>query len=389
MGPGARILMIGLALAPEAIAAQPFQLGTLPDSPNLPVQVSSFVYDSPSGVAQAAGVVTSASFAWSNFPCAGAAKISFLRYFPQGFFNIELLAERGPFDVHQALQSVSLSPPVTVLAGDFIAITPLTTCGTVLAKTPSDDELISPIGNQPPLPIANGTLALAASGTLLPDSGISGIIPVIYTGDGEFGAHFQTTASIHNPWDVPISGDFRYDFRFAIPYQYGYSLSPGETAEIVLTASFGSVEILLRSGPAPLATAYLFDDFGSSGTVGFTESDVSPDEALMAGDRGVLFGPQDPSNFRMNIGYRSVDVVASASATALHSDGTVAASITLTPGNLLTQVSFEDLFGIPLESNMTIHFDVLSGKLVAYAATSDNRTNDASLQIARRVASQK
>ena len=95
-----------------------------------------------SGAANTDGAVTTAVFGWSASPCPAAVKIKFFR--PVAVVGLNphgalFLAERGPFDVTQPLdssgygppvtQTVVLSPPVQLRAGDIIAITNLTSCG--------------------------------------------------------------------------------------------------------------------------------------------------------------------------------------------------------------------------------------------------------------------
>jgi hypothetical protein len=95
-----------------------------------------------SGTANADGAVTTAVFGWSNSPCPAAVKIKFFR--PVSVVGVNphgalFLAERGPFDVTQPLnssgfgppvtQNVVLNPPVQLRAGDIIAITNTTSCG--------------------------------------------------------------------------------------------------------------------------------------------------------------------------------------------------------------------------------------------------------------------
>jgi hypothetical protein len=87
------------------------------------------------------GDAMAATFGWSATPCPAAAKIKFFR--PQSpadpiptVFNF--LDERGPFDVTAPLdpagtgiatQTVALTPPVHLQAGDVIAIANVTSCG--------------------------------------------------------------------------------------------------------------------------------------------------------------------------------------------------------------------------------------------------------------------
>ena len=88
------------------------------------------------------GQVTSATFGWSAGPCPAAVKIKFFRPIPLGnpLLYFSFIAERGPFDVTQPVQTshaafppvtqtVALEPAVSVAPGDVIAITNLTQCG--------------------------------------------------------------------------------------------------------------------------------------------------------------------------------------------------------------------------------------------------------------------
>ncbi len=88
------------------------------------------------GGATGRGSFASATFGWSATGCPGAVKLKFYR----GQDGM-LIGERGPFDVTNplvpagtgliAIQTVALDPPVDgVEAGDLVAITSLTSCGT-------------------------------------------------------------------------------------------------------------------------------------------------------------------------------------------------------------------------------------------------------------------
>jgi hypothetical protein len=131
---------------------------------------ASGVYDgnlNPSGVVTAVeysganfdGEATTAIFGWSTSPCPAAVKIKFFR--PVSVFGtliqFDFLAERGPFDVTQPVQTtdsflppvtqtVTLNPPVSLHAGDVMAITNLTSCG--------GPTLAHAVLTLPPLPTA-------------------------------------------------------------------------------------------------------------------------------------------------------------------------------------------------------------------------------------------
>lgn len=93
--------------------------------------------------AEVDGRITTATFGWSESPCAAAVKIKVFRpsvpLFTVGFPDVRppfaFVTERGPFDVTApvergfASQTVEVSPSVDVQAGDLVAITNVTTCG--------------------------------------------------------------------------------------------------------------------------------------------------------------------------------------------------------------------------------------------------------------------
>lgn len=112
------------------------------------------------GAATDASTVRSATIAWSgsSTPCPAAVKVKFFRF---GTFTvpplgtpIDLLAERGPFDMPQILpqpfpivptRTVGIFPPVAVQPGDMIGLTVLTSCGGPVL-----------VGSNPPAPALPG-----------------------------------------------------------------------------------------------------------------------------------------------------------------------------------------------------------------------------------------
>jgi hypothetical protein len=53
------------------------------------------------------------------------------------------------------------------------------------------------------------------------------------------------------------------------------------------------------------------------------------------------------------------------------------------PANYFTQMSAADFVGVPLHEGDSIMITVSAGSLIAYGATTDNRTNDPSVQFVR------
>ena len=126
-----------------------------------------------SGAANTDGAVTTAVFGWSASPCPAAVKIKFFRPVTVVGLNPHgalFLAERGPFDVTQPLnssgvgppvtQTVVLSPPAQLRAGDMIAITNLTSCGgpTFIPDRPNFGPLPSRYSVAVPGDVVSGVL---------------------------------------------------------------------------------------------------------------------------------------------------------------------------------------------------------------------------------------
>ena len=78
----------------------------------------------------------------------------------------------------------------------------------------------------------------------------------------------------------------------------------------------------VRGRPIPIVIARIFDDSGTGGTSGFNEPFVRPSDVPSEGS-GFLVGPSDVSQFRFNIGIRTLDDPVSVTATVRDTSGTV------------------------------------------------------------------
>ncbi|HEX5134558.1 MAG TPA: hypothetical protein VFW81_04130, partial [Thermoanaerobaculia bacterium] len=138
--------------------------------------------------------------------------------------------------------------------------------------------------------------------------------------------------------------------------------------------------------PAPLLAVRVFNDAGTLGTTGFSEELVVPGDALAAGERGILVAPPDAALYRYNVGVRTLGAGATLSITVRNAAGTVTRTLTRTyPANDFEQRdSAAFLDGPAVAANDTITVQVVSGRAIVYGATIDNRTNDPSMQLARR-----
>jgi hypothetical protein len=155
------------------------------------------------------GDATTATFGWSASPCPAAVKIKFFRPQPppepfQAVFDF--LEERGPFDVTAPLdppgsgiasQTVALTPPVHLQAGDVIAIANVTACG---APVYSGTTFTFP----PPPPPSSVSVPGDVKSSIATSSGtIGGAVFVTATGPSAFlgllGDRFAVSLRATNP----------------------------------------------------------------------------------------------------------------------------------------------------------------------------------------------
>jgi hypothetical protein len=224
------------------------------------------------------------------------------------------------------------------------------------------------------------------------------VVPAVASTPGALGSFFKTGIQLHNPGPAPISGHVTYHAAgvSASPEDPGleYRIEPGATKAFgdLLPAfqqsGLGSVDLEPRTGAAPVATIRIFNDAGEAGTTGMTEELVRPGEALEAGQRGVLIAPPEPSRARFNIGVRSLSFGATIRFAVRDATGVVRTTgAKFYPPSYFAQQTAESLLGIALLANDTISFEVDAGSAIVYGATTDNTTQDPSLQFARTLTS--
>jgi hypothetical protein len=102
------------------------------------------------------------------------------------------------------------------------------------------------------------------------------------------------------------------------------------------------------------------------------------------GATAVLLTPTDVTHTRFNIGVRTLFSGATFTATLRNQDGTVVTSVTKTYApNYFEQVSVESfLGGVTIGANQMIVIQVSDGSAIIYGSTTDNVTNDPSVQFA-------
>ena len=221
------------------------------------------------------------------------------------------------------------------------------------------------------------------------------ILPVVGSAPGVGGSFFRTSVQLHNPTSSVISGRIVFhpsglsgsSSDPAMPY----TLSPGQTQSIadLLPAmgrsGLGSADIETTSGTFPAATFRVFNDAGAAGTTGFTEEPIRAEDALRPGQLGVLVLPVDLTNFRFNLGVRTLDGGATVTMTLRDPSGAVVTTVSRAfPSTYHEQQSASAFLGVStLPAGGSIEITVGSGAAIVYGATVDNRTGDPSLQIAR------
>jgi hypothetical protein len=221
------------------------------------------------------------------------------------------------------------------------------------------------------------------------------ILPAVGSTPGAGGTFFRTSVQLHNPESAPIAGRIVFhpsglsgsDSNPSL----SYSLAPGQTVSFgdLLPAmgrsGLGSADILVGSGTLPVTTARVFNDAGAAGTTGFTEEPLRVEEALQAGQQGVLLVPADLAAFRLNIGVRTLESGASLAFTVRDAAGAVLAAASRSfPATYHLQQGASDFLSVPpLPAGGSVTVAIVSGSAVVYGATVDNRTGDPSLQIAR------
>jgi streptogramin lyase len=221
------------------------------------------------------------------------------------------------------------------------------------------------------------------------------ILPVVGSTVGVGGSFFRTSVQLHNPTSAAIAGQIVYhpsgSSGSGSDPALSYVLSPGQTQSIIdlLPAmgrsGLGSADIEVTTGSIPAATVRVFNDAGAAGTAGFTEEPMRAQDALRPGQLGVLLLPTDLTNFRFNLGVRTLEGGATATLTLRDASGAIVAAV---PRGLPTtyheQQSAAAFLGVStLPTGGSIEIVVSAGTAIFYGASVDNRTGDPSFQIAR------
>ncbi|MFA6959032.1 MAG: fibronectin type III domain-containing protein [Thermoanaerobaculia bacterium] len=226
---------------------------------------------------------------------------------------------------------------------------------------------------------------------------VTRVLPVAGSLPGGFGSYFKTSLALYNPRDVAATGKLVFHPAGAQGSSndpsLSYTLAPLQTvfhADLLpamgVATGLGSIDLVADpSTPSLVALARVFNDAGELGTTGFTEEALALGDALGAGTAGVLIAPSDVRKFRLNLGVRTLEAGATMTITVRDTAGATVKSVTTSFGpTSFTQVASSVMLdGYALAGGESITFQVTSGSAFVYGATTDNTTNDPSVQLAR------
>jgi len=360
--------------------------------------------------ARGSGSLTQAVVYWESTvgipTCSAAFTLQFLR--PQNtniLASYEVFASRGPFAAQSGQNIVTLIPAVSVGNGDLIAITankPPSGCGNVKISyrpTGSGGMLMidTDLGGPNPLTFANlmnGDSPQIFASTA--STGTVGYVPAAGAVAGGFGSFFRTSLQLTNNLPNTVTGKLVFHPQAtsgnANDPSLAFTIGPAKTisyADVVTqigASGLGSIDIVTNNSTPVTAIARTFNDLGTNGTLGFLEEVVDADAALQSGQTGFMAIPSDPTTFRMNLGYRTLDASNTAILLGLwDANGNLLASASknLDP-NWFDQNGAANYFNrSSLPPNGFITAQIFSGSAIVYASITDNRTNDSAVHYFR------
>jgi hypothetical protein len=220
------------------------------------------------------------------------------------------------------------------------------------------------------------------------------ILPVVGSTAGAFGSQFRTELQMNNRSLQPMRGTIVYRAQGSSPSatdpRAAYELAPFQTissADVVAqlgATGLGSLDVLIEEGGVPTLIARAFDDRGEAGTVGATITPVRQRNALAQNDSASLVTPADLGRFRFNVGVRTLADGATLRITLRGDNGIVRTTIDTRSyaAEYFIQLPVDQFIGEPVLSNESIQIEVLAGSAIVYGTTTDNTTNDPSLQLA-------
>ena len=230
---------------------------------------------------------------------------------------------------------------------------------------------------------------------------VARILPAVASIGGVGGSYFKTSIQLFNQYSAPLSGRLVFhragetaasdDPGLNISIASGETLSYDDVLAAMGLTGIGTLDILMPyASTSPLVVSRVFDDAGESGTSGFTQDVISPNEigplgrVLTSGNAGYLIIPSDLEAFRFNLGVRMLTVGGWVQFLVFDAHGEQVADV----GKSLESYSFQQqeasrFLGLDLPAGGSIRVRPTGGSVIVYGATVDNVTQDPSIQFAR------
>ena len=404
-------LLILLTLASMPLAAQT-TAGDLIWQPGEAVPSGPLTYIDFTRPVTMDGTVTDVTLRWiSNAQCSEQIKFRFFRPGPGGPLGaLELVGTAGPFTsanpaapgVFPDNNVIRLSfPAIAVKRGDVLAVTQMKPgCGGAGVVTGRPDDVVYETTADFNGGALSASNTIARTGFRLNAAAQTGafrqvgVIPVAGSAAGAFGSFFRTEVTITNP--SPFGQGVALVYHPA-----GRSAEPDDPRTNVLLVGnesrtftdlvatmgqtgLGSIDVLTTAF-MPVITTRVYNDAGTSGTSGFTEEVVTPYEAIKSGGYADFSIPADLTNYRVNVGIRTLGESTTFLVTVYDAAGALVGKTTerTVPANYFEQIPLSTFLpGITPPAGGLARIQITSGgSATFYSATTDNRTNDGSLKM--------
>jgi hypothetical protein len=358
------------------------------------------------------GTVTEVTFRWhSNGPCGEQIKFRFFRPGAGGPLGVlELIGSAGPFTssnpaapgVFPDNNVIRLSfPAIAVKRGDVLAVTQMKPgCGGVGVVTGRADDILYETTADFNGGALSASNTIARTGFRLNAAAHAGpyrhvgVIPAAGSTGGAFGSFFRTEMTFTNPSPFGIGVRLVYhpagrsaepdDPRRNVLLLGNESRTFTDFVETMGQTGLGSFDVL-TSGFTPVITTRVYNDAGTEGTSGFTEEVITSYEAIKSGAYADFTIPADLTNYRVNVGIRTLGESTTYLVTVYDAAGALVGNTTArtVPANYFEQIALSTfLTGVTPPAGGLARIHVTSGgSAVFYSATTDNRTNDGSLKM--------
>jgi hypothetical protein len=242
-----------------------------------------------------------------------------------------------------------------------------------------------------------------ASGEATSAMPISRIVTAVASTPGVGGSFFKTSLQLFNQYTSVLHGRLVFHPAGATASSNDPGLDvdilPGETVsyddvlEAMGLSGLGTLDVLMPTASnSPVIVARVYDDAGASGTSGFNEDAISPNETgpqgrvLTSGNAGHLILPEDTDGFRFNIGIRMLSTGGFVQFLVRDSSGAIIADVlkSLASNSFVQSEAGAFLgLGVSLPPAGSIRVRLTGGSAIVYGATIDNTTQDSSIQFAR------